>query len=71
MILKVFGDGSEVPLNYVESFIEEERLPREEGWKKRRWWTLGLVEVDLLAREVKGLIGDFGGEAVPIVAAVH
>ena len=71
LILKVFGNGSEVPVSYVKAFFEEERLPREEGWKKRAWWTVGLLELNSLVGKVKGLIGDFGGKKAPVVAAVH
>ncbi|KAL8824044.1 MAG: hypothetical protein Q9191_005341 [Dirinaria sp. TL-2023a] len=71
LILKVLGDGSEVPVDYVKAFFQEERLPREEGWKKRVWWSLGLVELNVLASKVKGLVGDFGGKEGPVVAAVH
>ena len=71
LILKVFGDGSEVPVSYVKAMVKEERLPREEGWKKRVWWSLGLVEVNVLAGRLKGLVGDFGGKEVPIVTTIH
>ena len=71
LILKVFGNGTEAPVSFVKAFFEEERLPREEGWKKRVWWSLGLVEVNVLAKKIKGLLGDFGGKEVPVVAAVH
>ena len=57
LILGVFGDGKSVPYNYVASFLQEERLPLQEGWKKRWWWTLGLVEVKLIATKVKKLVG--------------
>ena len=72
LILKVFGDGKEVPVEYVRAFFKEERLPREEGWQKRKWWTVGLVELNIMASKVKALIGDYGGgKKVPLVAAVH
>ncbi|KAL9614742.1 MAG: hypothetical protein Q9167_000811 [Letrouitia subvulpina] len=71
LILKVFGNGKEVPLNYVKAFFEEERLPREEGWKKRSGWSVGFVEMDLLARKLKRLFGDVPGQEKPAVAAVH
>jgi hypothetical protein len=57
LILGVFGDGKCAPYDYVEAFLREERLPVQEGWKRRRWWTLGLVEVKIIATKVKSLIG--------------
>ncbi|KAL6715253.1 hypothetical protein ACLMJK_007517 [Lecanora helva] len=57
LVLKVFGDGEKVPLEYVRAFFEEERLPREEGWSRRRWLNLGLLEMNLLAGRVKRMIG--------------
>lgn len=57
LILGVFGDGESAPYDYVEPFLREERLPMQEGWKKRWWWTLGLVEVKIIATKVKSLIG--------------
>lgn len=57
LILGVFGDGKSAPFEFVAPFLREERLPIKEGWKKRSWWTLGLVEVKLIATKVKSLIG--------------
>lgn len=57
LILGVFGDGKSAPYDFVASFLREERLPIKEGWKKRWWWTLGLVEVKIIATKVKSLIG--------------
>lgn len=57
LILGVFGDGKTAPYKYVEPFLREERLPLQEGWKKRKWWTLGLIEVKMIATRVKRLIG--------------
>ncbi|KAF2624100.1 Cloroperoxidase [Macroventuria anomochaeta] len=57
LILGVFGDRKSVPYEYLEPFLREERLPLQEGWKKRRWWTLGLIELKLIATKVKGLVG--------------
>ncbi|KAL9044221.1 MAG: hypothetical protein Q9214_002628 [Letrouitia sp. 1 TL-2023] len=70
LILKVLGNGKEVPVNYIKAFFEEERLPREEGWKKRSGWSVGFVEMDLLARKLKRMFGDVKGEEKPVVAAV-
>ncbi|KAI4268584.1 MAG: hypothetical protein LQ337_007758 [Flavoplaca oasis] len=71
LILKVFGNGSEVPVEYVRAFFQEGRLPREEGWSKRRWWTLGLVELNMLASKIKGLLGPPGQGTIPVVNVVH
>ncbi|KAF2994983.1 hypothetical protein E8E13_003749 [Curvularia kusanoi] len=57
LILSVLGDGKKVPYNYVEAFFREERLPIEEGWKRRWWWTVGLFEVKMIVTKVKSLIG--------------
>ena len=57
LILKVFGDGQKVRCDYVRAFFQEERLPIQEGWKKRRWWSLGLMELNITTRRVKKVIG--------------
>lgn len=57
LILGVFGDGKSVPYKYLESFFKEERLPLEEGWKRRWWWTLGLAEIKMNVTKIKRLIG--------------
>lgn len=57
LILGVFGDGKSAPYEYVKTFLKEERLPIAEGWKRRKWWSLGLVEVKIIAIRVKTLIG--------------
>ena len=57
LIIGVFGDGEKVPVEYVRAIFEDERLPREEGWKKRGIWSFGLVQMNLLALKVKKQIG--------------
>lgn len=57
LILGVFGDGKSAPYDFVAPFFREERLPINKGWKKRWWWTLGLVELKVMASKVKALIG--------------
>ena len=57
LVLKVFGDGQKVRSDYVRAFFQEERLPIQEGWKKRRWWSIGFVELVGTARRVKKAIG--------------
>ena len=70
LILKVFGNGKEVPVDYVRAFFQEGRLPRNEGWLKRRWWTLGLIELNMLASKIKGFLGP-SEKGIPIVNVVH
>jgi len=57
MTLGAFGDGKSIPCDYAKAFFQEERLPIKEGWKRRRWWTLGLVEVVTTIQTVKKLVG--------------
>lgn len=71
MILKVFGNGNEVPVNYVKALFQDERLPRGEGWSRRRWWTLGLVELNTLASKIKDILGRPGEGAIAAVNVVH
>ncbi|KAL8697067.1 MAG: hypothetical protein Q9224_002485 [Gallowayella concinna] len=70
LILKVFGNGKEVPTDYVKAFFQDGRMPRDEGWSKRRWWTLGLVELNMFASKIKGILGP-GERGIPIVNVVH
>ena len=71
LILKVFGNGKEVPVDYVKAFFQEGRIPSNEGWLKRRWWTLGLIELNILASKIKGILGPSEKGAIPIVNVVH
>ncbi|KAL5118686.1 hypothetical protein ACEQ8H_003363 [Pleosporales sp. CAS-2024a] len=57
LILACFGDGKSVRCDYMKAFFEEERLPSKEGWKKRWWWTLGLVELQRTVQKVRASIG--------------
>ncbi|KAH8694733.1 Chloroperoxidase [Ilyonectria robusta] len=57
LLLKVLGDGDKVPCDYIRAVFQEERLPIQEGWEKRRWWTLGIVELKATGNKVKKLIG--------------
>lgn len=57
LVLGVFGNGERFPLNYIAPFFREERLPLEEGWKKRQLFTLGVVEAKIITTKVKSLIG--------------
>ncbi|KAM7223997.1 Chloroperoxidase [Rhypophila decipiens] len=44
LMMGCFGDGKKMPVKYVKAIFEEERLPIQEGWKTRYWWTMGLFE---------------------------
>jgi hypothetical protein len=57
LILGVIGDGKSVRLDYAKAFLQEERLPIEEGWKPRGWWGLGFPELQMTIRKVKALVG--------------
>lgn len=48
LIQRMFGNSSRsyaIPVSYMKAVFEEERLPFKEGWKKRCWWLLGIVEL--------------------------
>ncbi|MCJ1460305.1 hypothetical protein MMC28_010684 [Mycoblastus sanguinarius] len=54
-ILTLFGveaRANAVPVSHVKALFGEERLPVEEGWRKRKWWPLGFVELNLQARKL-------------------
>lgn len=57
LVLDVFGDGDKVPCEYARAFFAEERLPIKEGWQKRKWWTLGLLELRNTVNKVTKLVG--------------
>ncbi|KAK4458190.1 putative sterigmatocystin biosynthesis peroxidase [Cladorrhinum samala] len=44
LMMGCFGDGKKIPLSYVKAIFADERLPVKEGWSRRFWWTMGLVE---------------------------
>lgn len=53
LIQKTFGDGARgwnVPVSYMAALFGEERLPVVEGWKKRRWWSVGIIELTTAAQ---------------------
>ncbi len=56
-ILKLFGDGTEIPCEYARSFFLQERPADAGGLAKRRWWSLGLLEIIWGARTIKSLLG--------------
>ncbi|KAI1329874.1 Chloroperoxidase [Xylariaceae sp. FL0255] len=53
-ILDVFGDGKSIACDRARAIFMEERLPTKEGWKKR-WWTVGLVELVRSAMKIGSL----------------
>lgn len=57
LILDVVGDGTKIPIDYARAFLMEERLPVLEGWKGRRWWKLGFIELQISIFKVWRLIG--------------
>jgi hypothetical protein len=58
LLLRVFGDGAQVPVDYVRAFFVEERLPMAEGWRKRGWLrSLGIAELVVASAKVWKVIG--------------
>ena len=48
LIQTLFGvksRGYSVPVSYVKAIFDDERLPVIEGWTKRSWWHLRLMEL--------------------------
>lgn len=60
LILNVIGDSDGVPIEYLKAFIDEERLPRKEGWKLTRRWSFGLLEMNFWALKFMKLMGPLG-----------
>ena len=57
---KLFGvklRGYSVPMPYVKAIFEDERLPVKEGWTKRSWWHLGLMELYAHIEKLKRCVG--------------
>ncbi|KAF5678669.1 chloroperoxidase [Fusarium heterosporum] len=44
LMMGCFGDGKTISVDYVRAIFQEERLPYQEGWTRRYWWTMGLLE---------------------------
>ena len=60
LIQKLFGvksRGYSVSVPYIKAIFEDERLPVKEGWKKRSWWHLGLMELYAHIGKLKRCIG--------------
>lgn len=56
LILGVIGNGTSVPVEYARAFLLEERLPFAEGWTSRRWWALGVIELQIAIFKVWRMI---------------
>ena len=56
LMLKAFGNGQKVPCEFMRALYSEERLPIREGWKKR-WWSVGFIEIARSIGKVQELIG--------------
>ncbi|KAK3380520.1 putative peroxidase [Lasiosphaeria ovina] len=57
LMMGCFGDGKTIPVSYVKAIFEDERLPIEEGWKRRYWWTMGLIEFFGAVRNMVKAVG--------------
>ncbi|KAI1195389.1 putative peroxidase [Nemania serpens] len=57
LMMHCFGNGKTIPCNYVRAIFEEERLPWTEGWTRRKWWTMGLVEFFGAVEKIKAAVG--------------
>lgn len=44
LMMGCFGNGKSIPCSYVKAIFQDERLPWKEGWTKRTWWTMGVLE---------------------------
>ena len=65
-IQKTFGDrsrGWKVPVAYMAAIFGEERLPIEEGWRKRSWWPVGFLELMSQALVLKKVVGSIDSKA--------
>lgn len=55
LILNVIGTGENVECSYAKAFLQEERLPIEEGWKKRSFGIVALITERNKVRQMAGL----------------
>lgn len=57
LMMHCFGDGKSIPCSYIRAIFGDERLPLEEGWKKRTWWPLGLFEFFGAVKKMTAAVG--------------
>ncbi|KAF4336999.1 chloroperoxidase [Fusarium beomiforme] len=57
LILNVIGTGDSVPCSYARAFLQEERLPIKEGWKREES-RLGIIGLITKRNGIKKIIGD-------------
>ena len=57
LMMGCFGDGQTIPCSYVKAIFQDERLPWEEGWTKRTWWTMGLWEFFGAVKKMTSAVG--------------
>ena len=57
MMMHCFGNGKSIPCSYVRAIFVDERLPWDEGWRKRNWWTLGIFEFFRAKDKIQAAIG--------------
>ena len=60
LMLKIFGGGKEIPVEYLRAFFQDGRIPKIEGWTVRKGWTLGLYELHMFTLKIKGILGPLG-----------
>ena len=57
LMMHCFGNGNTIPCSYVKAIFQDERLPWQEGWTRRRWWTMGLVEFFGAVKKMTAAVG--------------
>jgi hypothetical protein len=57
LMMGCFGDGKTIPLSYVKAIFQDERLPIREGWKRRYWWTMGIIEFFCAVKKMIKAVG--------------
>lgn len=59
----VRGRGWTVPVAYTKAIFGEERLPVREGWRRRWWWPVGIIELTAQAQAFKKVVGSIESKA--------
>ncbi|KAI9675966.1 MAG: hypothetical protein M1822_008352 [Bathelium mastoideum] len=57
LLMHCFGNGKTIPCSYIRAIFEDERLPWKEGWKRRSWWPMGLVEFFGAVKKIGTAVG--------------